>query len=262
MTCEASNRSAAWVCNTSATIATGYAAGAWFALPDAETRAALHQMLVFSLGYGHLLSSMLLGRSARNRIGPYRSALRIAVLAFAYLIYVNICTVWPLFPVGLLAISAWHTVENDRALRRTPLSANHPIAPLSMTFGDVRKELLAAGGLSAAALVLPSAFPMFTTIDVVAAFSLHHLVTWLLLTITRARSRGRTGATLRLLARLHMPMILISTFAMLISAPRGLAGETLEAAAELVLSPGTYLFWSAAHVVHTAMRRVNRASPR
>ncbi len=244
-----------WISATSLGVVVAWIAAAIHIEPASQPRAELHVQVVLTLGYGHLLASVVRGRSGSAGGVRGRELVPILLLAASYAIYVALCRHLPLLPLVLLAVSTWHTVENDRALRRTHLLARRPIAPMSTRRRDVLADLGGAAALGALALATPLLTRGIDGVDVVAAASLHHLVSWLLLTLARARLRQRLGAELAALARLHLPMIGACALSVAAVAARGRLPAPLVACAETLLSPATYLFWSSAHVVHTAWRR-------
>lgn len=274
-----------WINRVSIAITLTYAGAAWAVEPVARDRSVLHLHVVFALGYGHLLASIVhrrgskpgirgrrarpdesvaapgrAGRALRNARAA-RTAGTLLALTVAYTLYAELCARVPSLPIVLLGVSAWHTVENHRAIARSRLDAAPPIAPLRTSRRALLEDGLLATGLGVAAVALPTLTPGWIRLDsadVVAAFSLHHLVTWLLLTLARASRSGRVAPTLVRLVQLHAPMMLLCGLAIVLAAPahpRFDAPSAVRAVAELLLAPATYLFWSAAHVVHTAWRR-------
>jgi hypothetical protein len=109
-----------------------YVAAAGIALPDEARRGALHYLVVATIGWGHLLGSLRLGRVAS------RSALRAACLAVALanalLLYLLALERWPALVLGMLAISVWHAAENDAALEQA-YANGHRLGPPSRSTG-------------------------------------------------------------------------------------------------------------------------------
>ncbi len=237
---------------------TSWVAASLWLEPENEARAALHSHVVFALGYGHLLASVVRGRRPASAQPPRAAAAKLgtlATLATGYAAYVELCQFAPALPLGLLALSAWHTVENDRALRRSSPEDALPIAALSTRRSDLFADAAIAAGLSLLALAAPHLSPRIDATDVIAAVTLHHLVSWLILIVARARARGRLRSELIALLRLHAPTLALCLGAMaVLGAPSAWPASIVDVS-RAVLSPATYLFWSAAHVVHTAWRR-------
>lgn len=224
--------------------------------PEPGARELLHRHVVFALGYGHLLASV--ARVPSHADARRRTARAAIALVGGYAVYAELCARVPALPVALLVVSAWHTVENHRAIARSPLDAPAPIAPLRAAPRQLAADGLAGVAIGATAFALPAltgATAWLGTADVVAAFTVHHLVTWLLLVVARARRRAAVASSLAMLTRLHAPMLLVCGLAIVAHAHRGDLPQFVVAACDAILAPATYLFWSAAHVVHTAWRR-------
>lgn len=245
----------AWIPSASIVTVTGYGLALGWLEPEPLARGEIHVRIILTLGYGHLLASIVRSRAGQPATSAWRAVASIAPLVAAYVLYAELCRMWPLLPLALLGVSAWHTVENDRAIRRMRLDGTAPIAPLSTSPREVAGDVLAAIAISILALALPRWLPMIDTADVVAAFSLHHVATWLVLVVARARARGQLRAAAVRLVWLHLPMGALCVASMIALAMPSALPPAITSGAEVVLSPATYLFWSAAHVVHTAWRR-------
>lgn len=88
-------------------------------MPDPGERAELQYRLVITLGWGHLLAA--LGRRGRSPRRAWRSwVLALCGCSWAFVVYAALLERWPGLVLIALAISTWHTMENDRALARTP----------------------------------------------------------------------------------------------------------------------------------------------
>lgn len=248
-------RGGAWASNLSIALVALYLAMAFALEPDPRARGDLHVRLVLTLGYGHLLASVVRARTHDTVGTATRAARWWALLLAAYLAYAELCRRWPPLPAVLVAISAWHTIENDRAIRRCARDAPRPIAALARSWRshaiDAALSVALAGSAAAVARRVHGVDPT----DVVAAFTLHHVVTWLVLMLGRAREARALPSMLRRLAWLHAPMALLCAAAMGVLARGGALPEPLVAVAETLLSPGTYLFWAAVHVAHTLLLR-------
>jgi hypothetical protein len=264
---------AAWANRAaSAALVAGYLAAAAFAIPDAERRAALHYAVVTGFGYGHLLGAAKL---------PGSSALARACWALgvvnALLLYGLAIERWPALVLALLAVSVWHTVENDLALGAA-YAAHHRLGPHPLRLAALAP--CAAGtalvlALSAATLGPGEIAPILDGVplaaaahrallalgmarrihfgDVFAAATLHHLVSFALLLAARARALARRdrGAGERLALRAAachaIPIALLAILP--------LAGPEAGAARSALLSPAHYLFVSVLHVLQTTARR-------
>jgi hypothetical protein len=117
-----------------------YLVGARAALPDEGARGALHYAVVATLGYGHLLGAVWTGR--RSRRGALRAAFGGVAVANLFLAYVLGAARWPGVVLPLLAVSAWHAVENDGALAQA-YRAGGRLGPLPRDRGA---QLVSLGG--------------------------------------------------------------------------------------------------------------------
>lgn len=113
------------LCSLAAVIVYGAIAGAL--TEDSEQRAALHSIVVITLGYGHLIgafwSSRRRGRPSPSIDAPGRRTGRVTALGFAavvsaFLVFTGTLAAQLGVVLCLLAVSAWHTAENDLALER------------------------------------------------------------------------------------------------------------------------------------------------
>lgn len=89
---------------------------------DTTRRAALHYAVVLTLGYGHLIGAFWSSRRRRALAGAIpagRRAIGLVTLAsvlLAFLVFMECLAGNLLLVSALLAISTWHTAENDLAL--------------------------------------------------------------------------------------------------------------------------------------------------
>jgi hypothetical protein len=234
-------------------------------------RAELQYRVVIAIGWGHLLAA--LGRRRRRGRHDWRAwALGLSVASWLFALYAALLEQWPGWVVVALAISTWHTVENDRALSRAatrglaleplPRRPREHLLPLGAT---AFVGLLALGTQDGAALLsVGGVGPLLPTAswsgwlglaDLFVVVTLHHLLTWLLLALERllvvAREEGRAAARplLRWLLLTHLPPMLLCGMLAVVSSP------ALDPLRALLLAPGVYLFWSVLHVGQTSWAR-------
>ncbi len=299
--------------------------------PDANERAQYLSILTMTIGYGHLLGASPVVRATgpeprrRGRLTrPFTGLTAVLILFAVYTRAVNeleaeVRSAGPLLLLGLVAVSIWHTVENDVALARLKESSRARlrisgeesviVAALSILLlllamnsnwspwvssqaaaaaVDILRILSAVAGLGCLAAAatrargvgrstqlgtlglscLAASFGAFellpapSGVEVVIAIVLYHLVCWILLVLQRATVLRRTEpraarSSLRRLAALHaVPIFGLVSFVVW--------EESLTALPlALLFSPGIYLFFSAAHVVQTAVARgFERGGPR
>ena len=250
--------SAAQVRLASAALVGAWLAGARLLQPDPVLRAAVHYLVVATLGYGHLLGATRLGRGGApgDARGPGAALLALApillVASFAPL-YAAFAARWPAVVVAMLAVSVWHAVENDAVLG-VALRSGPRLGPLPRS---ARAQLPAVGlaALSAIAggLALAGRLPLPFG-DLFAAAILHHLVSWLLVLRVRRRALARSApAAARRLGRrlfaLHAAPALVA--AALAAAPDAAAARPFAP----LFAPGIYLFFATAHVIATSLAR-------
>lgn len=85
------------------------------AVPDPRARAEFQYHAVITLGWGHLLAA--LGRPRRRGRAAWSSrVVGVCVASWAFALYARLLASWPGWVLGALTISAWHTLENERAL--------------------------------------------------------------------------------------------------------------------------------------------------
>ncbi len=112
-------------------------------VPDPAARAELQYHAVITLGWGHLLAALgplrgVGGASWRSRVLGWCAA------SWAFALYALLLARWPGWVVAALAISTWHTLENEQALSR--LSRGLALGPLPRRAGD---HLLPLGATAA-----------------------------------------------------------------------------------------------------------------
>lgn len=226
-----------WISLLSAALVAGYLAVSFSIEPAGWARAHLHARFAMALGYGHLCASVWSGRRGSALRPSWRGAASASAWLLGYGLYTHACRSIGALPLALLGVSAWHTFENDRAMRRAGLGGRGALGPVSRSRRESLTDVVKAALASALVFVLPRLAPFFDPADVVVAFTLHHLVAWLIFVVARAAHQRQLGPTLRRLAWLHAPALAVCL----------VAGQALDLS--------TYLFWSAAHVAHTAWRR-------
>jgi hypothetical protein len=244
----------AWISLLSSAIVGAYLVGTHGYEPEGAARADLHVRFALSLGYGHLLASVIGTRRRRPQISGRRLAAPVALL-LAYGLYTHACHMWSGLPVVLLGLSAWHTFENDRAIRRARLTGRGTLDPLSRSPREHAADVARAAIASGLVFAIPLCWPRVSPADVIAAFTLHHLFGWLVFAVARGYAQGKLRSTLGRLAWLHAPALGACAIAAHVLTRADLEPLPFAPIARLCLDPSTYLFWSAAHVVHTAWRR-------
>lgn len=239
--------------------------------PDPERRTECLVQGVLVLGYGHLLGAAAGPRRARPTAPFARRALAAGFtgtgLASLFVVHQLLLEVAFL---PLLAVSLWHSVENDRALAR-PRAHAVPLGPLPrgpghhLRVAGLTAALLLAvattlgpaerAGLAGGALPLPDLSAHLRFADAFAAATAYHLFQWLAVLAQRAaaetgpQARRRRRSLARRLLVTHAPPATLAALAA--DAPPG----PLAALHALAFDPGLYLFVSALHVAHTAAGR-------
>jgi hypothetical protein len=225
--------------------------------PGAGARAEAQYAFVLTLGYGHLLGAAIVRRRGASRrprgvsTGLWRAFCAISV-ATLFAAYFSVLDLFPasgflIFASPLLAISVWHTVENDLAIAR---AYRH-----RLVLDPIARETQARSvGLSAFVLapllLVPGSEVAFA--EVFSASVLYHLFQWLVFLrdrIALSDDAGRRTALLRGIAWAHVPM------AVACAAVVGWRSSLPPLAYELVFSPSLYLFWSSLHVLQTSLAR-------
>lgn len=259
---------------------------AW--LPEPEMRASVQYLFVVTLGYGHLLGAVALPRSP---LAPGSSELPRALLASfrvvsaltGFAAYAWVIGLVPALVLPLLAVSAWHTAENDLAIGRAyaggfrvgplPRSRTHHAVSLGVTslvvvlgtWTESWRELASGLGWVATGVAGPVASSLhpgsarlagwLDLPDLFVLVTLHHLLSWLILLADRVRalrSAGRGGEAASLSRRLvtvHLAPALAC--GLLLSIP----SARVESIHLFVFGPAVYLYWSVLHVMQTSWRR-------
>jgi hypothetical protein len=233
--------------------------------PEEQARAFVQYLFVITLGYGHLLGALAfsLRRMAARVPAGVPSALFTGLLACSaatlFSLYCLLATAHGAFFVALLAVSTWHVVENDLALRMDAgglaLHAGVSRRLASHLAGVAVTALLLA--LAAASLLAPGFARRFSFGDVFSAVTLYHLASFLLVFGERVRSGPRSArrAIASRLAWVHLPPALLCVA--LLAVPDARFGTVRE----IVFSPSVYLFWSVLHVLQTLVLRGLEAPP-
>ena len=222
---------------TSLAVVAGFLVLTHLVFREAEARASAQYLLVTTLGYGHLLGS-LLGSRREARSSLLARACAAVAISLGYVLYREAVLAWPGLAVALLALSVWHFTENDLALAAALRTDARP-GPLEL---GVRAQALpvAAAAAIVAAARLASPDPGLLG-DLFAATTLFHLVGWLAFLVARGASPWR-------LLALHTPAFALGGFACASPA----AAPWLR---EWLFSPPLYLYWASLHVAHTLVRR-------
>jgi hypothetical protein len=256
-------------------------------LADADTRASVQYLFVVTLGYGHLLGAVLLPRArpAPASSGSSRALLVSFLVVSAltgFAAYAWVVGRAPTLMLPLLAVSAWHTVENDLAIGRAyanglrvgplPRGWTHHVVSLAVTglvvllgtrtesWGELaqslgRSQRDRAASVTAGQTRWPPFVGRLDLPDLFVLVTLHHLLSWLILLADRVRAlravgRGDEAARLlRLLAGVHLAPALVCVLLLALPSPR--AGSLHL----FVFGPAVYLYWSVLHVVQTIWRR-------
>jgi hypothetical protein len=250
----------AWIGLLSSALVAGYLVVAHLHEPVGWARAHLHARFVIAVGYGHLFASVVGAPGRAFKLSARGLAATIALL-LAYGIYTHACHYWRPLPFALLAVSAWHTFENDRAMRRARLRGRGGLGPLSPRPREHAVDVAKAAIASGLVLAVPFVWPALDPADVIVAFTLHHLVSWVVFVLARGGAEGRVRPTLVRLAGLHAPALGACVLAAHVLGHADAEPSALAPIARMCLDPATYLFWSAAHALHTAWRRRPRAGP-
>ncbi len=273
---------------TSLALVTGFLVATHVWLPEAEVRSSVQYLFVVTLGYGHLLGAVAVPRSGCTSAdsGSPRillASFRIVATLTGLAAYAWVIGRMPGLVLPLLAVSAWHTVENDLAIGRghangwrvgpMPRTPGYHVLALGMTgcvvavatWTESWRELTGGLGWTGPGAEASTAVSRhagsallagwFDLPDLFVLVTLHHLLSWLLLLAGRVRAlradgcrREATGLCRRL-AVVHLgPALLCGT---LLALPAEVTGS----AHLFVFGPAVYLYWSVLHVVQTSWRR-------
>ncbi len=144
--------------------------------------------------------------------------------------------------------SPWEVETAAVALRALAATAGAALALRA------RSSARRAGGiaLSGAALLLST--PDLSLSEVVAASTLYHVVSWILIGAHRIRSIGDRGSARRRALALRLAAVHLAPIAPVLVASIGSA-RWLELVRSVLADPGIYLFWAGVHVLHTARLR-------
>jgi hypothetical protein len=98
-------------------ISAAIVAGVGLAQVDPERADALLFDIVFALGYGHLGAAAWRATVRREvRFASWRVVLFLAALLDGFVLYALAVRAAPFLGLGLLFVSTWHSIENDREL--------------------------------------------------------------------------------------------------------------------------------------------------
>lgn len=228
---------------------------------DGSERAEALYVVVLGLGYGHLLGAALVGRRASGlrpqgvSLGLWRlfSVTSIGTLFLAYFALLELFPATSFLVVAspLLAISVWHTVENDTAVADAYGRGFRMRSIERQTQG----RTMAITCLVALAAALASADEVIFA-EVFAISTLYHLFQWLVFLsdrIVAGGDRARGAALLRGIAWTHLPAAFVCAVLVI------WRSSLPPLAFELAFSPSLYLFWSSLHVLQTGLAR--RSTP-
>ena len=238
----------------------------WLA-SDSAQREAWTLLLALPLGYGHLVGGVVARRrprgAMRGALGWDRVALASGWLS-VFALYTHLLQdPWlrPWVTAPLLALSAWHILENDRALGRahragrlrldgSPPSAGDRLCVIAGSLALLAAGLATPAGRQWSLLVAGTALPVSLHLGVAelaSAVLLYHAFSWLGFVGRRAvRTPGPEGRRLRrvLLASHALPLV-----------ANALLYAWADALHAFVASPALYLFWSALHAAQTRRAR-------
>jgi hypothetical protein len=225
--------------------------------PDPGDRATAQYAFVLTLGYGHLIGAAMGGRRRSSTRPEYVSPgswrifciVTAATLFAAYFALLDRVSASDFLAVvsPLLALSVWHTVENDLALARA-YDRGFALGPIPRT--SHFRAIAITTTVLGAVVVLPQVGVSFA--DLFAVTTLYHLFQWLVFlrdrTAVGSDLAGRSGM-LRRIAWSHLPAGLICGVVLI------WRSSLPPLAFEVAFSPSLYLFWSSLHVLHTALAR-------
>jgi branched-subunit amino acid transport protein AzlD len=234
-------------------------------------------LIALGMAYGHIVGAAVFSvphhrfwsfnRIDRLLIGSF-SVVSILVLLSLYASALQVEKLRAPLLVAVLAVSLWHTIENDLELAHAYRTG--------MQLGAIRFDRSSVSWIVGAFLVIGSIglstpsgaqlseflfgrplLPFVATLldDFIVFVVFYHAVSWIVFLLDRARARGvrESGGYARLkrqLASLHLgplvPLIALSVW--------------FEPIYLYVAAPGLYLFFSILHTIHTAsMRGFTRA---
>jgi len=207
------------------------------ALPAGPDRARAQYALVLTLGYGHLLGAALgTRRGDRSRLA---NAFGLTTIALLFVLYAAVVAGRPALALPLLALSAWHTTENDLAIAHALRSRTR----LGRLPRDGRTQGVAlAVALAVSAAAIAASRDEGALGDVFSAATLFHLLGWLVFRMARGASIARLLAVHALPAALGIGAL-------------ALPGAAAASLREWLFSPAIYLFFATLHVVHTTFTR-------
>lgn len=225
--------------------------------PDARQRASALYVFVLALGWAHLIGAAWVGRRA-GRPRPWQASRRLwmgigfvsVVAAFAACFAVLDWLAVDDFLIAtspLLALSVWHTVENDIAVT----GAYGRGLALGRIPRDTYFPTIVGMALVMAAVVVLLELGV-TFADVFAASTLYHIFQWLVFLRDRmaaSRDPAAGAAIRRAIVWSHVPVALACAGVVV------WRSSLPPLAFEIVFSPALYLVGSALHVIQTALAR-------
>lgn len=241
--------------------------------PTPAERAVWLYLLVFPLGYGHVIGAAV---SARSRIPHAREPRPARLLhnAFvgssaltlfaAYVWALRSASLQPFVLTPILLLFAWHIVENDLALSRAYRNGMR-VGPVARALRQPAITLAVAAGVGLVAfstregvlfsrVYFGGAFipvqAWFTLDELSAAFVLYHTLSWLFYFEDRVRAQRRTSAPEAV--RLRRRVLSFHVVPLAVSALLYLWAPAVHF---FFGTPAIYFFWSALHSLHTAVVR-------
>jgi hypothetical protein len=253
-----------------AAVVCAFWAGARIVWPDEMIREERVYLCITTLGYGHFIAAAIGSQrpTSATALASTRWLARSFVasgIASGLYFYTWLLQIGPIATLPFALALIWHVVENDRCLT-SAYRRPGALGPLARSRGDTA-WLAAVAVATLIALTFtqeisheagwsPSAWQP-RLIDIYGIPVLYHLTCWLKLAVDRARA-GSSHDRIRRYARLcaaHAPPLAIG---LLVAAER----PEVELFRRFLFSPGIYLYWSALHVLQTAIARERSARER
>ena len=244
--------------------------GARIFWPDDMMREERVYLCITALGYGHFIAAAVGSHrpTSAKALASARWLARSFVasgIASGLCLYTWLLQIGPIATLPFALALIWHVVENDRCLA-SAYRRPGALGPLARSRGDAPWLVsVALATLLALALTQEIADEVGWSpwawqpqlIDIYGIPVLYHLTSWLKLAVDRANaasSHDRIQRYARLSAA-HGPPLVIG---LLVASER----PEVELFRLFLFSPGIYLYWSALHVLQTAIVRKRSARAR